>query len=86
MMAYKHALLLFKLYNSKIPSLEWMYLNFQQTLTSRQSLFKTMKNNKLRVGNNALANRLTLVNNKIPLNWLNLSVNSFKINCKKIFL
>ena len=86
MMAYKHALLLFKVYNYKIPSIEWTHLNFQQILTSRQSLFKTMKNSKLKIGNNALANRLTLINNKIPLDWLNLTVSSYKVHCKKLFL
>ena len=33
-----------------------------------------------------LTNRLTCLNNKIELDWLNLSLNSFKIHCKQKFL
>ena len=35
---------------------------------------------------NSLANRLPVISNKIPLNWLNMSMDTFKVNCKKIFL
>ena len=42
------------------------------------------KNRK--VGINCLANRLTVINNKIPLNWLNLSLDTYKVKCKKLFL
>ena len=37
-----------------------------------------------KVGINSLANRLFYNNNEIPLNWLNMLVDTFKINCKKI--
>ena len=33
-----------------------------------------------------LANRLFVLNNKIPLYWLNLSMDTFKIKCKDVFL
>ena len=38
------------------------------------------------IGLNALANRLFILNNKIPLEWLNLSYNSFKVKCKESLL
>ena len=85
-MIYKHAIQLFKLYNDGCDSLEWQFLNFNQVLTLRQTLFCTMKANLRRVGLNALANRLFILNNKIPLDWLNLSYNSFKIKCKEKLL
>ena len=85
-MIYKHAIQLFKLYNDGCNSLEWQFLNFNQVLTSRQTLFHSIKANLKRVGLNALANRLFILNNKIPLEWLNLSYNSFKIKCKESLL
>ena len=33
-----------------------------------------------------MTNRLTCINNKIELDWLNLSLNAFKLKCKSIFL
>ena len=50
------------------------------------NVFKVTKNNKLRVGNNIMINRMSLLNNEIPLNWLNLSFESFKLKSKELFL
>ena len=86
MILYKHAILLHKTYNQKIPEIEWIALNFQQLLTSRQTKFSTIKTNNCRVGNNILANRFHALNNKIKLEDLNESVSAFKVNYKKIFL
>ena len=86
MMNYKLGIQLFKLYNSKEHSLEWLHLNHNQILTSRQTHFKIMRSNTLRVGLNALANRLASINGKKNLMWLNLSYESFKIRCKEIFI
>ena len=60
--------------------------NQNQILPSRQTHFKILKSNSLRVGLNALANRLASINGKIELGWLNLSYESFKVKCKKLFL
>ena len=35
---------------------------------------------------NVLTNRLTVINNKIEYDWLNKSLNSFKLICKSLFL
>ena len=51
--------------------------------TSSLSILKT---NSLKVGLNALTNRLANINGKIELAWLNLSYELFKIKCKKNFL
>ena len=84
---YKHALSLFKLSNEQNDNtFEWIALNFNQILTSRQGKFKTMKINKRRVGLNALANRLSILNDRIPLDWLNLGYDSYKLKCKNEFL
>ena len=46
---------------------EWVSLNFNQILTSRQTTFKILKDNKQKIGLNALANQLTILNGKNPL-------------------
>ena len=84
---YKHALCLFKLLTEQnTHTYEWIALNFNQILTSRQVKFKAVKANRKRVGLNALANRLSILNDRIPLDWLNLSYESYKIKCKNEFL
>ena len=83
---YKHALALYKLYWSDEPTIEFCALNYNSILTSRQTNFITSKDNKRRVGLNALANRFYSLNNRIPLMQLNKSLNSYKIFCKNEFL
>ena len=68
---HKHSILLHKMYNSYCPKMGWVELNFNQTLTSRQLLFKTIKSNRFQVGNNLLASRLSVLDLKIPLIDLN---------------
>ena len=86
LMKYILALCLFKLYNKDFNPIEFTLLNFNQVLTGRQIPFITLKSNALRVGFNSLANRLYQINNTIPLSWLIMSVDMFKVNCKKQFL
>ena len=42
-----------------------------------------MKTKNYKIGNNLLCN---ILNNKIPLSWLNLTIESYKVKCKKLFL
>jgi hypothetical protein len=86
MLKYKHALLLYSVYNNNRPNMEWLMLNFQQILTSRQTNFEFIRTNHYRVGQNILINRLSTINRLIPLEWVNLSKSLFKINCKNKFL
>ena len=83
---FKHAVLLHKLFNTQTPSLEWSDLHFKQTFGRRQNLFNLIKSQKFKVGDNILSNRLSILNNKIKLEDLNLSLNSFKTKYKQIFL
>ena len=86
LMFYKHALSLFKLFNSTDYTTEWAALNLNQINTSRQIHFVTGKSNLKRVGLNGIANQYHILNGKIPLNNFNKSLDSFKIFCKKKFL
>ena len=85
MMRYRLALSLYRLYNFEFNSVEFAILNFNQVFTSRQTKFKTNKNNRTKVGLNSLANRLHTINDQIPLDWLRLSMETFKIKCKSLF-
>ena len=83
---YKHALSLFKLMKDNNHSFEWVSLNFNIILTSRQTEFFSLKGNNKRVGLNAMSNRFYILNNRIPLNLLNQSIDTYKVHCKRIFL
>ena len=85
-MTYKTAIQLHKLYNTTSQSLDWISLNFDQILTTRQTTFQIIKSNNTKVGLNILNNRLAILNGKIPLNWLSVSLDTFKVHCKKLFL
>ena len=85
LMSYKLTLCIQKLYNVRFNSIKFRVPNSNQILTGRQTKFFTLKSNKFKVGINLLANIFYLLNNTIPLTWLNMSLNSFKIKCKKCF-
>ena len=83
---YKLALMLHKIFNSTNQSDEWIHLNINQVFTSRQTSFHINRQNNLTVGMNALSSRLFFINDKIPLEWLNKQFESYKIECKQLFL
>ena len=85
-LSYKMAISLYRHYNSENYSLEWVSLNYNQIITSRQTKFISSKAHIKRVGINALANRFYILNNTIPFFWLNLSYITFKLKCKSQFL
>ena len=85
-MLYKHAIQLYKIYNATEYTIDWSILNFNQIFTSRQNSFMMLKSNEKKVGINILANRLSILNGRIPFEWLNCSLPSFKMHCKKLFL
>ena len=86
MLLYRLSIQLFKLYNTNVDSLEWVSLYWNQILTSRQSKFAILKTNVTKVGLNILANRLSALNSKIPLDWLSGSLDSFKVKAKRLLL
>jgi hypothetical protein len=83
---YKLFLLLYRTFNEQIPVNDWLSLNFDQANTSRQTNFNIRKNNQLMVAMNILNNRFYELNNVIPLDWLNMSIDHFKISFKNLFL
>ena len=83
---YKHAQMLHKLYNQVEPDIGWTSLNFQHQFSMRRGQIIVAKTNNIRVGENILANRLNVLNNKIPLDWLNLPYGAYKRKIKEMFL
>jgi hypothetical protein len=83
---YKLALMLYNIYNSVNQSEEWVNLNFNQVITSRQTCFHINRNNRLIVVMKAISNRLIFLNDKIPLKLLNKGYDSYKVECKLFFL
>ena len=83
---YKHALCLYKLMTTDNHTTEWAALNFNQILTSRQTFFMAIRAHKKKVGLNAFANRIFILNRRIPLIWFGMSLETFKIHCKKEFI
>jgi hypothetical protein len=59
-----------------MPMDEWTHLNFTLINTTRQITL----NKNLSVGGNILTNTFYLLNNTIPLEWVNKSLESFKIH------
>ena len=82
----KLSIQLYKLYNSKEHSLEWILLNWNQILTSRQTLFSILNLNMKKVGLNIKKNGFSVLNGKIPLDWFYNSSDSFKVKCKRLLL
>jgi hypothetical protein len=83
---YKMSLLLYRTFNNEIPETDWLSLNFDQIITSRQSVILGHKTNNYNVELNISSNKFCVLNGKITLDWLNLPINSFKILCKQKFL
>ena len=55
-------------------------------INSRQIKLNIRKNNRLMVKMNILNNLCYELNNVIPLDWFNMSINHFKISRKNLFL
>ena len=66
--------------------MESVDIHFKQTFNFRQSKFNIIKSSNYKVGNNILSNRLSILNNKIELADLNLSLDSFKYKYKMSIL
>ena len=86
MSGYKHALQLYKLYNSNSMTEDWISLNFQQNFNRRNDHIQIFNVSNYKVGRNLMTNRFRTLNNKINYSWLNDSYESFKIKCKSTLL
>ena len=85
-MIYKHALLLHSVSNNQTPFNDWLDLNLNQNFNTRETNFRAFNRNNYKVGKNKISERLSVLNGKIPLEWLNLDKISYKLKCKQKFL
>ena len=83
---YKLALMLYNIYNSVNQSDEWVHLKLNHVTTSRQTCFHINRNNRIIIGLNTISSRLIFRNDKIPLELLNKGYDSYKVECKCLFL
>ena len=83
---YRLAIQLYKIYNNDYYDDDWQDMNAQQNFNARMEMFQINDVSRLKVGKNILCNRLTVLNNQVNFNWLNLSLISFKLKVKSIFL
>ena len=83
---YKHSLISHKLYNTQIQIMDWIELNFNQTITSRETFFYLIKSNYTSISNNLLALRLQILHKKEKLENLNLCLDEFKVKYKQIVM
>ena len=77
---------MYKLFNIIICENEFLHLNFQLYDNERGQKLVFMKNQRYEAGKNILLNRFTELNNLIDKSWLDLSLETFKVKCKAIFL
>ena len=68
------------------PCFETLTVLDQIICTSRQINFQIFKTNRLKIGINTTANKLSFLNNKIALDKLNLDKTQFKRHAKSQFL
>ena len=67
--------------------MDWLTLNFNQAFNQRERTFIAIDTSNYKVGKiNSLANRLTCLNRKIPLDWLNHDKVKYKILRKQKLL
>ena len=83
---YRHVIMAFKLIKGELCEDEFVQLNFQLVDNARQTKQNFIKIQRFDVGKNILLNRLYVLNGKIDKSWMNLSLDSFKIKCKELFL
>ena len=69
-----------------LPSQDIIDLNFRQITNARKGTLSFIKNNNFKVGLNVICNRFSVINNKIENEWMSESYDSFKVQCKQIFL
>ena len=65
---------------------DWIDLNFQQNFNERNNHVQIYEVSRLRIGRNTIVNRLKCLNNSIDYDWLNQSLNTFKVKYKMKFL
>jgi hypothetical protein len=83
---YKIALLLYKVFNSTVPGIDWVELNLNIISTSRQTPFDIHKSMNFKIEHYIQVNKFSSLSKQIHLDLLNLNFPSFKRKKKNQFL
>ena len=86
MCQYRHAIFMFKLFRNMICENEFVQMNFQLYENERSSKLRFIRNQNYDVRKNILLNRFCDLNDLIDKKWIELSMETFKIKCKALFL
>ena len=86
MCLYRHAIMMFKLFNNIICENEFEQMNFQLYDNDRFPKITFIKNQRFDVGKNLLLNQFCYLNNRIDKRWLDMSLETYKVKCKAMFL
>ena len=86
MCQYRHAILLYRMFNSIICENEFIQMNFQLFDNARNPKIVFTRNQNYDVGKNTLLNRFCDLNNMIDKSWLEMSLDTYKVKCKELFL
>ena len=78
---YRHAIILYKLMRNELCDNELMWLNFQIVDNARSLTWSFITRQTYDVGKNILLNRMHILNNEIEKNWINMSLNTYKVKC-----
>ena len=73
---YRLAIQLFKIYNDGSMNDDWQDMNVQKSFNARNKMFHINDCSNTKIGKNVISNRL------VNLDWLNLSLISFKLKVK----
>ena len=65
---------------------DWIDMNLQQNFNARNKMFQINDNSRIKIGKNLICNRLNVLNNLVELDWLNMSLISFKLKLKSLLL
>ena len=85
-MKYKTSLTLHKIYNTEKMPYEWQQLFLNQNFNNRNSKANFFDLSRFKFGKNLITNRLGIINNMIPYDWLNINLTAYKLKCKSLFL
>ena len=69
-----------------MPEIEHLHLNFQLLNNTRSDSIFLRKAINYNVVKNIMLNRFVHLNGMIKKDWMNLSIESYKIKCKLLFL
>ena len=85
-MKYRLSIQLFKIMNGENQNDDWVDLNFQQNFNARVDFIQIFDTSRLKIGKNIIMNIMSILSRLIKFDWLNLSLNSFKIKMKQLFM